>query len=387
MRILSYTGAVFTLLCVQTEPIQAAEQQYVCVAVYGAIGWPIPPVTADTVEGCVSALQSIIGYPRSCWESQSHVEYFTTEVSPNGYSSYYYWFVWNPLPIPPDHCRASPGNLAPTKTRVVVGGYDCTINLSRDAGGSSRMLAEIEPGKVVTGLRAAVTCGGVATAAQVKITARAMPNSGGHKHDDGLRPTGSATPGGGTSPLQFSYAAPAISGDYTLTAECTDRNCGTAEGTVWVGIQGLVHIPSSGFWNFTGSTGIHPVGWYLNGQALGKLMDLGRLYKQVYFPFARPLLLNDASLERGGVFDIDWIKYDDAGAITSRRTTWWTPPHYEHQRGVVVDIVANGTAAAIPQENFEDFEILLRKEKMTWLREKVGQSGGHFHVRLLGVAQ
>jgi hypothetical protein len=257
-----------------------------------------------------------------------------------------------------------------------------------DTGNQGGYLARIEPGKSVDSLVAEVSCPGGNTSKQVSITPRVVRHSGGHIHEHAVRPAGALSPGQGASPLQFAFNAPAISGDYILTAECADGSCGSAEGTVWVGVEGLVRIPPSGFWTFTGQTSIHPVGWHLNGEALGKLMDLARLYKQVYFPFAKPLLLNDASLERGGVFDIDWIKYDDTGKETSRRTVWWTPPHFEHQRGVVIDIVANGTAEAIPESYFDDFEYLMKyRLGMTWLREHVGQSGGHFHVRLLGVKQ
>lgn len=79
----------------------------------------------------------------------------------------------------------------------------------------------------------------------------------------------------------------------------------------------------------------HPANHYLNGDALGKLMNLARLYKQVYFPFDPVLRLNDASLERGGLFDL--------GAL-------WAPPHHEHRRGVVIDVRAIGSARAIPQK-------------------------------------
>jgi hypothetical protein len=139
-----------------------------------------------------------------------------------------------------------------------------------------------------------------------------------------------------------------------------------------------VGIPSSGFWELIGDTTIHPAGHYLNGDAFGMLIDLARLYKQVYFPFSQVLRLNDASLERGGVFDID----------IAGRTTFWTPPHAEHRRGVVIDIQANGSVTAIPQRNFADFEYLMKyRLGMTWNPEKLNQSGGHYHVRLLRVAQ
>jgi hypothetical protein len=207
------------------------------------------------------------------------------------------------------------------------------IKLSNDANPpASGNLAEVEPGKSTTTLRATVydSNNQPVPNVNVRLEAAAETNSGGHRHQL-QRPPGSVSPASGTSPLSFSFNAPAVSGDHTITARCTDRDCGSDTGKVWVGIKDLVHIPPSGYWNLIGDTSIHPEGWYLTGEALGKLMDLARLYKQVYFPFAGPLQLNDASLERGGVFDIDWAKYDTSGNITERRTEWWTPPHREHR--------------------------------------------------------
>ena len=60
------------------------------------------------------------------------------------------------------------------------------------------------------------------------------------------------------------------------------------------------------------------------------------------------LRLNDASLERGGLFD---IKYP-------ARTQWWTPPHKTHRRGSDIDIRANEFVHtdAVPHRNYFEFE-------------------------------
>jgi hypothetical protein len=274
------------------------------------------------------------------------------------------------------------------------------IKLSNDASPpASGALAEVEPGLLTTTLRARVydSNGQLVPSANVKLEITVDSSTGGHGHHDSSRPKGLLLGNGqagieifgntDSAGLPFFFNAPAPAGDHKITATCTDpsRTC-TQEGPdkVWVGIRGLVNIPSSGFWNLYGDTGIHPAGHYLTGDALGKLMDLAQLYTQVYFPLNTPVLqLNDASLERGGVFDIDWVTRDAQGNIIARRTEWWTPPHKEHQRGVVVDIQANGSATAIPRRNFRDFEFLMRNRLgMTWLYHD-----GHYHVRLLGVAQ
>jgi hypothetical protein len=276
--------------------------------------------------------------------------------------------------------------------------HNYRIQLSNISGSSNPdFLAEVEPGEGINTLSATVYDSNNQPQSGISVTLRAdvVPLSGGHSHPDDNRPKGNL---GGSPPIEhilerkatgpdgavhFTFQAPKVAGDHTITANCDDVNCGSDTGKVWVGIRGLVSIPSSGFWNLYGDTGIHPAGHYLTGDAFGKLMDLAQLYTQVYFPLNTPVLqLNDASLERGGVFDIDWVSQDAQGNVT-RRTEWWTPPHKEHQRGVVIDIQANGSATAIPDGNFPDFESLMRRRLgMSWLYHD-----GHYHVRLLGVAQ
>jgi len=273
-----------------------------------------------------------------------------------------------------------PGQVRNPVTDQCEGSY--TIKLENPATpATAGALAEVEPGKSVA-LVAQVynemneKVPGISVTLQSRVTAY----SGGHQHDDTIRHTqhAGAAPATVASGNSFSFTAPALAGDHTITAQCADNSCGTDTGKVWVGIRGLVNIPSSGFWNLYGDTGIHPAGHYLTGDALGKLMDLALLYKQVYFPLNTPVLqLNDASLERGGLFDIDF----------EGRPTFWAPPHAEHQRGVVIDIQANGSATAIPDRNFPDFQDLLTSLGMTWWPEYLNQSGGHYHVRLLGIAQ
>jgi hypothetical protein len=258
----------------------------------------------------------------------------------------------------------------------------CTLNLT-GPGGTDVALADVEPSDVasskqVEGLRAEALCDGVPTPKDITLTLTAVDNSGGHQHIPG-RPTGNLSVTGGTTPLTFAYTAPAVSGDYTVTARCTDGTCNEATGFVWVGIHGLVNIPSSGFWNLIPNTDTgHPANKYLTGEAFGKLAELARLYTQVYFPLNTPVLqLNDASLERGGLFDLG----------PNYGYTYWNPQHHEHRRGSVIDIQANGGPLAIPKKNFEEFRELLRKQKMKWLDEKLNASGGHFHVRLNGVKE
>lgn len=216
----------------------------------------------------------------------------------------------------------------------------------------------------------------------VKLALEAKQNSGGHHHPDDTVAARTGTMQGHqeltgnteSHGLPFSYKAPSVSGDYKIVASCTDGKHCTPEGpdTVWVGIKGLEPIipasdPSSGpLYLLIGETSAHSDNHYLTPLATGRLHQLALLYRQG-FPIDPPLYLNDASLERGGLFDLD---------------ADWDVPHKEHRRGSVIDIRANGTATAVPQENFKEFQQIVNHLNMTSIFE-----GNHFHVRLLGMAQ
>ncbi len=236
----------------------------------------------------------------------------------------------------------------------------------------------------------------------IELKTDVLANSGGHQHDDSSRHAnyaGTLSPVGGangtvsdggktltgntvTSGLLFRFTGPAFpgnpAGNHTVTARCTDRLCKQqGPNQMWVGVRDLVEIPASTSlapWNLIGETVTHPKNHYLTGGATLKLIALASYYHAM-FPNDPPLQLNDASLERGGLFDL----YPDKPA--------WQSPHFEHRRGVVIDIQANGAANAIPERNFEAFKLLMRRLGMGWDPELLNQSNGHFHVRLLGVAQ
>ena len=135
----------------------------------------------------------------------------------------------------------------------------------------------------------------------------------------------------GDQGLQFTYEAPKPAGDIVITGSCTSQYC-KQEGpnTLWVGIKGLrkAQPSTSPLYPYDvlpcGSEK-HTECTYLTGKANSLLARLARK-----FPGASPgirLRIGDASLERGGLFDIggDWaIPADD---------------HYaEHNEGKAVDI-------------------------------------------------
>lgn len=117
---------------------------------------------------------------------------------------------------------------------------------------------------------------------------------------------------------------------------------------------------------------------------MGRLQQLAALYRQ-RFPSDPPPYLNDASLERGGLFDIYWENLQKG----TKRTVWWTTPHVEHRRGTVIDIRVNGSEGSIPvdDEYFDAFEEIAQARGADAEIHSPGTSNQHYHVRLMGVAE
>ncbi len=278
-----------------------------------------------------------------------------------------------------------------------------TIKLFSTTGTAqeANALADVEPGLVVTGLVAKVhdQNGQLVPNVDVKLEVKVMANSGGHQHDDDARhtkymgklisPQGTTTENGkvltgntGTFGLPFTFQSPEFpnnpAGDHTITASCTDRTC-TQQGPnqVWVGIKFLVSIPNatditgSAQYVLIGADNHHQNNHYVSSAALAQLDKLTYQYRQEFLNDP-PLHLNDSSLERGGVFDIQGS---------------WAPPHAEHRRGFVIDIRANSAPGAIPAKNFRSFQMLLRSLGMSYEFEDPGTPNQHYHVRLLGIKQ
>jgi hypothetical protein len=237
----------------------------------------------------------------------------------------------------------------------------------------------------------------------VKLVLEAKQNSGGHHHPDDTVAVRTGTMNGqqiftgntGPSGLQFSYRAPSVSGDYKIVASCTDgKNC-TQDGpdTVWVGVKGLEPIvpasdsASGPLYVLIGQDNYHPDNHYLTPKANGRLQQLASRYRE-RFPNDPPLYLNDASLERGGLFDIYYDYADKYGVRHERNAEgWWTPPHAEHRKGTVIDVRANQAAGAVPSRNHQILMDLARDIGVDAGLHSPGTANQHFHIRLMGVAE
>jgi hypothetical protein len=118
-----------------------------------------------------------------------------------------------------------------------------------------------------------------------------------------------------------------------------------------------------------GASGSHPANHYLTQEALERLVIIAGAYKALY-PNNPRLHLNDASLERGGVYDI---------------TNTWAKPHQCHSRGYGIDVRANNKTGAVPPEDRPKFKEYLETWGIPVGHEYPGgtDSNEHFHLYLL----
>ncbi len=282
-----------------------------------------------------------------------------------------------------------------------------TIKLSRQDGlpaESGTILYSSEPGQPGPELVATVydEHNQVVPDVVVQLQANAIPNTGGHHHGDNsvtlrtgtlasadssanLSQNAQVLSGNtGSTGLVFTYNARPVGGDNTIAATCIDNHRCTQQGPmqVGVGIKGLqplglnvyILIP-----NATKDPG-HPDNHYLTPIAAGVVAVFANLYHAAY-PDLSLLQLNDASLERGGIFDLGHN---------------WKRPHEQHCRGTVVDIRANGVDGALNITSGADPMI----EAIQKIGDKVGAipvfevppnaagvrvwDARHFHTRLMG---
>lgn len=252
--------------------------------------------------------------------------------------------------------------------------------------------------------------------AKVRIKAGVTANSGGHDHDDALRPKGTlssltdciedgvadtivcTTQTNGY--VDFTFFAPEASGTHTITATCESLTCtAPASGDIKVQVDGLSPMPSSNLYVFVGAVpGFHTDNHYLMPLASDVALELARQY-HAKFPASPLLHYNDTSLRLGGVLDICIGKETTPGCSSQCQlqpngisyTCSWSAPHKEHRRGSVVDVRSNNdVSTAIPAANFQGFKNIARglgADPGNGPHSPSSPTNRHWHVRLLGVAE
>ncbi len=301
--------------------------------------------------------------------------------------TYTYSFGIRDVPICPSGYSAS---LVNARWMCLYQNNDrCSYRLALVNRSSTSMgfLAETEPAKTATLLAVVYDQNGQAIPnVGIRLRVEAVRGSGGHNHYN-ERPNGYLSNGvtagvavdgrTGADGMTFTFLAPASAGDHRIIASCTDKTC-KQEGwdTVWVGVKELYPLPASPEYVLISPNAdtYHPRNHYLTVSAAGRVAILAALY-HAKLPASPVLHLNDASLERGGYFDIDYL--------------WNAGRHREHRRGSVIDIRANDLAGAIPFTNFARFEELARRvgaqARVHCNKNQAGECSvrtRHFHVRL-----
>jgi len=247
---------------------------------------------------------------------------------------------------------------------------------------SSEILTSVEPDKSVELIAKVFDSQMVERPdVNIEISVDTVSFSGGHRHHDDDRPQGIliGSENSGTTitgitddiGLQFTYNSPSPSGEHKLKVKCLNKECVLkGPSTLWVGIKDLVSIPPSASYGFVGDTVSHPDNHYLSSEMIIKVTSLAGVYNSI-FPSDPILQFNDASLERGGLFDINQN---------------WSPSHYEHRKGTVIDIRANKLENAIPERNFPVFNELASSLGSSCSLHSSG-TNRHFHCRLAGVSE
>lgn len=266
-----------------------------------------------------------------------------------------------------------------------------TIKLSKDTSPpTSGDLAEVEPGKATTTLRATVYDNNNQPVpnVNVKLEVTVEANSGGHQHNDN-RPKGLLSNGvsagiviegnTGSGGMPFTFLARPPAGDHKIIATCTGGRTCKQEGSdkVWVGIRGLVPFTQPGPYVLVGFTPSHPANSHnLKPTVSGLVRALANVYRS-RFPQDPVLHLNDASLERGGLFDSD-----------AHKGKPWRPPHSTHRKGTDIDIrwnTAKHPTTSIPDANADEFKKMVTRLGGEAVPAYVTDPDNkHFHVQFGG---
>ncbi|MBI4822855.1 MAG: putative metal-binding motif-containing protein [Nitrospirae bacterium] len=198
----------------------------------------------------------------------------------------------------------------------------------------------------------------------VKLSVEPVDNSGGHLHD-GNRPTGGLSADSVTvtniEPVKHvKYTSGEVSGTEKIIAELVGGS--KEEFSIDVKVQGLAGL-GGGYYQLKPT----PIGYghvdFYNVQSWVKgLFDsIAELYHK-RFPSAPLLVVTDASLEWGGLYD-----YKNT----------WTSPHNTHRIGTDIDVRSKNIPIGINRNAFKRF--VCRAAGFPYL-EYLGQDNEHYHL-------
>jgi len=217
--------------------------------------------------------------------------------------------------------------------------------------------------------------------ATIDFEARPVEGSGGHvqAHHVTPRPTGGfSMPSCGTEngSCAVVYGASPMGGTETLVAKVREKPELSATKELMVLIKDLEQLTASDEWTRIGNTLAHPDAWWGTHGTIVSLMDIARAFLSVT---GRLLEINDISLERGGLLDVNGNPKN------------WSPPHNTHRNGKYADIGilstkdANGNQLVrMRSEDKPEFRDIFeaRCGPLAFIREEsAGNGSKHFHIR------
>ena len=226
----------------------------------------------------------------------------------------------------------------------------------------------------------------------VNFSVEVTPNSGGHEHHDINRPKAKLSAVQGTTDangeVRLTFTAPEAAGIHTVRATCATCSNSPAVKEIKVKVPDLIQIPpdtqTPPRYVFVGQTSKHQKNHFVSEgswKALKLVVDtfLALGWGQVG--------INDASLEWGGMFDIEgkWLE-----RYMNNKGKWVTGGHAEHRNGEQVDISFARPASVSMQLRKKAYREVCNNNRTSlspdilW-HENDGYAP-HFHIYLTGKA-
>lgn len=403
------------LLLLVLSPVHAQETQQCtfCTADAGCVGENYPSYLASSPQEAITK-----------WFNNEHLNYPTYNCSENGqlvpmlptwkwwltgvtrtvqgrrgqyryyevgHSGLYYGDVINNINSACVHYEAiyveGVGNAVPTVRCFEP--LSSTISLS----GKSELRPAGTGGNSTIEVTAKVMQGGTPKIGEaVSFSGDVTPNSGGHEDHDVNRPRGRLGGAQGTTDangeVKLTFTAPEVAGIHTVNATCASCSNTPATKEIQVKVPDLIHIPADSQtpprYIFVGQTSKHPKSHFVSNDSWETL----KLVIDTFLALGWGQVgINDASLEWGGMFDIEgkWLqKYLNSNG------KWVTGGHAEHRNGEQVDISFARPASVSMALRKKAFDEVCTNDRTPLspdiLWHQTDGYAPHFHIYLTGKA-
>ena len=218
------------------------------------------------------------------------------------------------------------------------------------------------------------------------------PQTGGHEHHDVNRPKGSLSAVQGTTDangeVKLTFTAPEVAGIHTVKATCATCSNSPAVKEIKVKVPDLIQIPADTQtpprYVLVGQRSEHRKSHFVTEAGLDVLNQVIRAFARLGWG---QVGINDASLEWGGMFDIEgkWLK-----PYMNNKGKWVTGGHAEHRNGEQVDISFARPASVSMQLRKKAYREVCNNNRTSlspdilW-HENDGYAP-HFHIYLTGKA-